>query len=166
MHLSKHLPHHSYSWKPVSSCTISATISFQTCFASQTPCQRQFFASMLCVEKGGNAPDTFPPFSMQRSFREASSWPCGSWIFRTPFGWCSGLVAGWSSSQLALPQKKTGGQVIPTLKSTPNKTHSGGREKGKWNTSTASPNQIFRVSLLHLLALCTAKRQELSYAHD
>lgn len=85
----------------------TATISFQTCFASQTPCWRQFSASMLlCVEKGGNAPVIFPPFSMQRSSREASSWPCGSWIFSTPFRWCSRLVAGWSSSQLALHKKQ------------------------------------------------------------
>lgn len=74
---------------PFGQCT--ATISFQICFASQTLCWRQFFASMLlCVEKGGNAPVIFPPFSMQRSFREASSWLCGSWIFSTPLDGAQG----------------------------------------------------------------------------
>lgn len=39
-------------------------------------------------------------------------------------------------------QKTAGSQVIPILKSIPNKIHRAGRGKGKQNKNTASPNQM------------------------
>lgn len=61
--------------------------------------------------------------------------------------------------------KRAGGQVIPILKWNPNKTHSAGREKGKWNKHRKSQPNIEGFSP-SLVSSSYSQKTELRYAHD
>lgn len=137
---------------PVGQCNSNRLFPSQLCFTNS------LLEAVLCIN----------------AFLCGKGWKCSSYIltiFHAKKPQRSFLMAMWEQNlwdtlwmvlraggRLNLiptcsPWKTAGGQVIPILKWNPNKTHSAGRKKGKWNKhSKPQPNiKSFSPSLVSSL---------------